>query len=40
MCSSRIHAQRLFFLTPETALAPEREDPLDDGVDTQTSGVE
>jgi hypothetical protein len=26
--------------TPEMALAPERENSLDDGFDTQTSGVE
>jgi hypothetical protein len=35
-----VRAEQPMFLTPKTALAPERNDPLDDDVDTQTGGVE
>jgi hypothetical protein len=40
----RVHAKQPIFsvytLVPETAFAPERENPLDDGFDTQSGGVE
>ena len=39
--SVRSNLENLFAaLRPEIALAPERDDSLDDGFDTQTSGVE